>query len=591
MKGDRVVSGPVRTAILERWAWRPDGQQILAAGVMALLVFLICGPLAIMLWASVNPSWLFDANIEITLANYLDLLRDPLLFQALRNTFAYGLIASVLGVALGAVFAWLLERTDLPYKVPIFFLLLVPSAIPGLIYAIAFVLLLDTHIGAVNIFFASLPLLGYLQFNISSILGMGIVEGLRLVPGSFLMIAAVLRRMNPDLEAAANMAGAGVGTTLRHVTLPLVLPGVLGAYIYYFITSIESFEIPAIIGVPVGIQVFATRLFFAAKPIGGLPRLDIAATWGMFFLLISGVLVFIYARLLRRRESFTSITGKGFRPRLMPLGNWRYVGLGFVGCYFAVAILFPLLILLWASVQPYMRPPSMAALKTLTFSSYVAVWTLPNFVFALRNTLFLIVVSSTLTMILAFAVSWVVVRSNVRGRALIDFLSFTPHAIPTIVMGVGLMILFIFLVDIFPIYGTIWILVVGMVVKRISYATRVMVASMYQIHRELEQAAAVSGANLLKTFWYVTARLVAPALQNGWLYTAINVNSALTIPLLLHTQKNTVLPILIWSQWQDANASMATTLSVITILLTFLLMAVLYGIVRRGERRAGLEAA
>jgi iron(III) transport system permease protein len=153
------------------------------------------------------------------------------------------------------------------------------------------------------------------------------------------------------------------------------------------------------------------------------------------------------------------------------------------------------------------------------------------------------------------------------------------------------MILFIFLVDVIPIYGTLWILVVGMVVKRISYATRVMVASMVQIHRELEQAAAVSGAHMLKTFWYVTSRLVAPALQNGWLYTAINVNSALTIPLLLHTQKNTVLPIMIWSQWQDANAAMATTLSVITILLTFFLMGLLYGIVRRAERRVGLEVA
>jgi iron(III) transport system permease protein len=591
MKSDRVVFEPVRPGLLERWNWCPEGQQILAAGVVTLLVFLICGPLAIMLWASVNPSWLFDGNIEITFANYLDLLKEPLLFQALQNTFAYGLIASVLGVGLGAVFAWLLERTDLPFKAPIFFLLLVPSAIPGLIYAIAFVLLFDTHIGAANIFLASVPVLNYVQFNVSSILGMGIVEGLRLVPGSFLMIAAVLRRMNPDLEAAANMAGAGFGKTLRRITLPLALPGVMGAYIYYFITSIESFEVPAIIGVPVGIQVFATRLFFASKPIGGLPRLDIAATWGMVFLLLSGVLLFIYARLLRRRESFASITGKGFRPRVMPLGNWRYIALAFVAVYFAIAILFPLLILLWASVQPYMRPPSLSALQTVTFSSYLSVWSLPNFVFALQNTLVLIVVSSTVTMVFAFAVSWVVVRSSVRGRALIDFLSFTPHAIPTIVMGVGLMILFIFLVDIFPIYGTIWILVVGMVVKRISYATRIVAASMYQIHRELEQAAAVCGANMFKTFWYVTSRLVAPALQNGWLYTAINVNSALTIPLLLHTQQNTVLPILIWSQWQDADASMATTLSVITILLTFLLMGLLYGIVRRGERRAGLEAA
>jgi iron(III) transport system permease protein len=586
-----VLDGISRRAIFPRWALGLDGQQALAAGVMTLLLFLICVPLGIMLWASLNPSWIFEGKLDITLANYVDLLSEPVLFQSLLNTFVYGLIASVLGVVFGATFAWLLERTDLPFKGPIFLLLLVPSAIPGLIYAISFVLLFDTHIGAVNILLASLPLAKNLQFNVSTLLGMSLVEGLRLVPGSFLMIAAVVRRMNPDLEAAASMAGAGVGTTLNRITLPLALPGVLGAYIYYFITSIESFEIPAIIGIPVGIHVFATRLFFAAKPIGGLPRLDVAATWGTFFLLVSGILVFVYARILRHRESFTSITGKGFRPRVMTLGKWRFAALGFLGCYFAVAIIFPLLILLWASVQPYMRPPSVEALKNLTFSSYLTVWNLPNFAFALGNTLILIVVSSTATMVLAFAVAWVVVRSNVRARAWIDFLSFTPHAIPTIVMGVGLMILFIFLVDIIPIYGTLWILVVGMVVKRISYATRVMVASMLQIHRELEQAAAVSGANMLKTFWYVTSRLVAPALQNGWLYTAINVNSALTIPLLLHTQKNTVLPIMIWSQWQDANAAMATTLSVITILLTFFLMGLLYGIVRRAERRVGLEVA
>lgn len=586
-----ALNKPLKLAIVDRWGFRMESQHVLFLGIMAFLLFVVCAPIGIMLWASLNPGWIFDGKLEITLTNYVSLLRDPFLLEAFKNTLAYGLIASVMGVALGAVFAWLLERTDLPFKAPIFFLLLIPTAIPGLIYAIAFVLLFDSHIGAVNIALAWLPYARYFQFDIQSVLGMGVVEGLRLVPGSFLMIAAVVRRMNPELEAAAHVAGAGACKTLSRITLPLAMPGILGAYIYYFISSIESFEIPAIIGVPVGIQVFATRLFFAAKPIGGLPRLDVAATWGTLFLVVSGILVWIYGRVLRHGERFASITGRGFRPRAIQLGRWRYIALGFVGCYFVLAILFPLLVLIWTSAQPYMRAPSMAGLKDLSFSSYLAVWTLPRFGFALRNTIVLILVSSTATMALAFVIAWLVVRSNVRGRRLIDFLSFTPHAIPTIVLGVGLMILFIFLVHVIPIYGTLWILVVGMVAKRISYGSRVMVASMYQIHRELEQAAAICGANMLKTFWYVTSRLVAPALQNGWLYTAIHVNSALTIPLLLHTEKNTVLPILIWSEWQDANASMATTLSVITVMFTFSLMGLLYGIVRRSEKRTRLEAA
>lgn len=541
--------------------------------IVALLAYLTLVPLGFLLWDSFHPGWELGDITAFTAASYIDVFSYRF-FEMLWNTIRFGLGATALAVGLGLIFAWLVERTNMPFRNIIYALLFAPVAIPGLVFAISYILLLSPDIGVLNKGLMGLFGLTEAPFNIYSLMGLIFVEGIRLTPGSFLMMSAVLKSMDPSLEEAAYTSGTGILRAVRVVTVPLMLPGLLAAFIYFFVTVIESFEVPAVIALPMSLQLLTTKIFFATRAETDFPHYSVAAAVSMIFILASALLIYCYSRATRHAERFTTVTGKGYRPRLIDLGRWRYAALAFVVLFFSFSVVFPLLVLIWGSLLPYLQPPSFAALANASFGSYLKISQIPSFGLALKNTAFVTVVVATTTMLLSSLAAWFVVRSRVRGGRIMDLLTFLPHAIPSIVLAVGLIVFHLKFNDIIPIYGTIWIIIVGLTTKRMSYGSRIMIGTMFQLHKELEEASEVCGVGWLKTFCLITLRLLLPAFVNGWLYVAMLSIALFTIPVMLYTPKTIVFSVLIWNLWESAKVQDACAVGVLMVAITFTLVFV-----------------
>lgn len=540
--------------------------------VLGGVAYLTLGPLVFLLWDSVHPGWEIGDATRFTLASYQKVFGDRKFFEMIVNTTVFGLGATTLAVGLGSLLAWLVERTNMPFRNVTYALLFAPVAIPGLVFAISYVLLLSPDIGVLNKLLVAAFGLEEAPFNVYTLPSLVFVEGLRLTPGSFLMMSAVLKSMDPSLEEAAYTTGAGIAKTSGLITAPLMLPGILAAFIYYFVTVIESFEIPAIIALPVGMPLLTTTIFFATHTTTQMPQYSVASAISVIFILVSIGLVYLYTVATKHSERFTTITGKGYRPRIIDLGGWRYVGLGFALLFLLFSVIFPLLVLIWGSLLPYLQPPSLAALANASFDSYFRLGDIPKFGLALRNTLFVTVVVATGTMVLCSLAAWFVVRGRIRGSRYLDLLTFVPHAIPSIVVAVGLIILYLRLHGVIPIYGTIWIIIVGLITKRISYGSRIMMGAMFQLHRELEEASEVCGVGWLRTFCLITLRLLVPAFVNGWLYSAMLSIALFSIPVMLYTPRSIVFSVLIWNLWENAKVQQACVVGVLMVAITFTLV-------------------
>jgi iron(III) transport system permease protein len=540
--------------------------------LIAVLGYLTLVPLVSLFWSSFHPGWEFGDVTSFTVASYIKVFSHERFFEMVWNTLLYGLGGTFLAVGLGTVFAWLVERTNMPFRNVTYALLFAPVAIPGLIFAISYVLLLSPEIGVLNKLLMFIFNLEQAPFDVYNLTGLIFVEGLRLTPGSFLMMSAVLKSMDPSLEEAAYTSGTGVLRTAGVVTAPLMLPGILAAFIYYFITVIESFEIPAIIALPVGLQLLTTKIFFATAGETSIPQYSVAAAVSIIFVVASALLIYLYSRATKHAERFTTVTGKAYRPRIIDLGRWRYAALAFTGLFFSFSVIFPLLVLIWGSVLPYLQPPSLAALSEASFDSYFRIGQIPDFALALKNTAFMTVAVATTTMLLSSLAAWFVVRARFRGGRLMDLLTFLPHAIPSIVVAIGLVVFHLKFNYIIPIYATIWIMIVGMTIKRLSYGSRIMIGTMFQLHKELEEASQTCGVGWLKTFFLITLRLLVPAFVNGWLYAAMLTIALFTIPVILYTPKTVVFSVLIWNLWQNARVQDACVVGVLMVAITFTLV-------------------
>jgi iron(III) transport system permease protein len=547
-------------------------RMIVYWGVMGVLAYLTLGPLLFLLWDSFHPGWEIGDTVPFTFASYASVFGDEKFIEMFWNTAVFGIGATVVAVGLGSLFAWLVERTNMPLRNVTYALLFAPVAIPGLVFAISYILLLSPDIGVLNNLVMNLFGLEEAPLNIYTMTGLIFVEGVRLTPGSFLMMAAVLKSMDPSLEEAAYTTGAGILRTSRVITAPLMLPGILAAAIYYFITVIESFEIPAIIALPIGMQLLTTKIFFATHTTTQMPQYSVAAAVSIIFVVLSALLIYLYSRATKHSERFTTITGKAYRPRIIDLGYWRYAALGFTLVFFAFSVIFPLLVLIWGSMLPYLQPPSLAALSNASFEGYHNLGRIPQFGLALRNTVFVTFIVATVTMILSSLAAWFVVRAKIRGGRYMDLLTFLPHAIPSIVVAVGLIILYLRINWLIPVYGTLWIIIIGLVTKRISYGSRIMIGAMFQLHKELEEASEVCGVGWLKTFCLITLRLLVPAFVNGWLYSAMLSIALFTIPVMLYTPKSLVFSVLIWNLWEQAKVQDACVVGVLMVSITFTLV-------------------
>ncbi len=549
-----------------------------AASVAALL--------AVVVWLSFADGLPGDPALGYTLKHYREILLDGFIYRVLWNTFVFSGVTLLVSLALGLPLAWLIERTDFPGKPLVFTFMTTGLLIPGFAVALGWVFLLHPRVGIINQVLMSALQLQEAPFNIASVIGMGLIEGMSLSPVVFIMTAIVFRTMDSSFEESARMSGATLWETLREVTLPLARPGIMAASIYVFAIGFAAFDIPAVIGLSGRIYTFSTYVFQQMNPTEGLPEYGGVATLGVIMVFLSLALSLWYSTLQRQSPRFAVITGRAYRLHLVPLARWKLLAVALVCLYFVFTQLLPILMLLWASGLPYLQPPSAQAFESFSLKNYSA---LPHdlVIAGVKNTAILMVLVPTLTVAASFAISWVVVRSRLPFRGVFDFFAFLPHTVPSIVFSIAAWLLALFVLrGTVPIYGTIWLLVIVYSIVRLSYGTRMINSALMQIHSELDESARMSGAGTGGVIRRILLPLLTPTLLYSWIWIALLTYRELTLPVALSTTENQPLSVVVWSLVSTSSYGMASTVSIVMLVL-MLPILLLYWI---AARRAGVIA-
>ena len=550
---------------------------LLPLSAVLILVGFIVASLVFLFLFSLREGTPWDPG-PYTLQHYVAVYSTPATYAVFFNTAVVAAASTAISLGIAMVFAFLTERTDMPFRNLAWGLMLVPIAVPGLLFAISWTFLLSPKIGLFNLWLRELFSVFGVEWsegplNLYSLWGMVFLEGLRGVTTIFLMVVGAFRAMDASLEEASSVAGASSWITFSRVTVPLLMPAILAAASYNFMTNLESLEIPIVIGVPAAIHVFPTYIYFTTQRFSP-PEYGLAAALSVLLVLASILLVVWYRRTIAQASSFATVTGKGYRPRLLTLGKWRYPALGLYFLFFLFTIAAPLFALLWRSLFRYHTELSKEALLRATWDNYRAVLNTAGLVSTVLNTFWVTVGAATLTMFLSLMAGWVIIRGKFKGRASLDSLLFLPHAFPGVVIGLA----FIFLcaqppLSYLNLYGTVWLIILGLTVSYIPFGSRTMNVAVVQLHPELEEAAQVAGSNWPTLLRRIILPLLLPSFVSGWLWIASHSLRAFSLPLMLANRDSQVISMVMWRMWDDGSAGRTAALGVLLILVLALLTA------------------
>ena len=319
---------------------------------------------------------------------------------------------------------------------------------------------------------------------------------------------------------------------------------------------------PALLGLPVGMQVFTSAIY---ESIHQYPsQIGLASSYATVLLLIASVGIYMQSRLSSRGSKYATVTGKGFRPRTMDLGKWRYLTASTFIIYFALIVLLPFLVLLWSSFQKFYSVPSMAAARNMSLDAYRFILNYPSFSTAVWNSILLALASATIVMLVTSVICWIVVKTKLPGRWLLDNIASLPLVFPGLVLGLAVMVLYLNLQ--IGVYGTLWIMLIAYVTRFMPYGLRYNTTSMLQIHKELEESAHMSGASWVTTFWRVILPLLKPGLMAGWIYVLIVSIRELSASILLYSPGTEVVATVIWELWENGQFVELSALGVMFIL-------------------------
>src|SRR6185436_5537624 len=322
--------------------------------------------------------------------------------------FAFG--ASLFAFLLGTTLAWMNERTNTPFKSIFFALSIIPLVIPGILFTVAWILLASPKIGIVNLVMQGWFGLEEAPFDIYSLGGMIWVDGLHYSPMAFLLMTAAFRAMDPSLEESATMSGANIFQVAWRVTLKLTWPAIFATILILFVRAIESFEVPALLGLPGGIEVFTSSIYQAVHRYPS--QVGLASAYAVALLVMTTAGVYVVSRLSSQGSKYATMTGKGFRPRRIDLGWWRWGTAAIFVVYFLLIVVLPFSVLLWSSFQKFYAVPSMEALQNLTLDPYRFIFAYPNLARTVLNSTVLSFGTATIVMLVTSVICWIVVKTN-----------------------------------------------------------------------------------------------------------------------------------------------------------------------------------
>lgn len=549
-----------------RWRSRP-GQRLSLTFLYAITVVLVVLPLVALLYQGFTRE--VDGKVEPTSQHLVAVLGNGGYWTALGNTIAVAIGATAVACCIGVGLAWTLVRSNVPGKRVLEQLVVLPMFIPPFIGAFAWLLLAAPRIGIFNLPFLKAGLASPL--DVYTHLGMMWVMGIYLAPYVFLIVSSALRNMDPTLEEAAQVAGLDGWRTVLKITLPVMQPAILAGGILAFVISIGLFGTPVLLGLTNQIYLVTSRIFLDLQQFP--PPYGVIAILAVYLMVLAFVANALQQWALRGR-SFVTVSGKNFRPREVRLGSVRYVLAALAWTYILLTAIAPVVVIVVASLSTY------AWSGIFTWSNLTYLWTANDVRDALSNTLTITLVAATLATVIAFGVAWITSRTTLRGRRLLDYLILFPMAVPSLAFAIG--VAFLWLRVPWPIYGTMWVIVLGFLGRYTSYAARSISGSLVQIHPELEESARICGYGWSRTVSTITLPLIWPAVVSGWIMLYSIFMTELSIVLPLYTADTRTLSVLSFDTWSVGKFSVVAALSLMQLVIG---VGVMYAVTAATRRR------
>jgi iron(III) transport system permease protein len=528
-----------------RTGWRMRSPQVLVGAFVVAIGFLVCYPLVMLLLGSFAPPR-GVTNAWFSLDGYRTALFDEDARRAILTTLWLAVVRATLGVSLAIFLSWAVTRTNIPGKRVFHNLLILNFFLPLLPQVAAWSLLLSPKSGILNVWLRGLLGIdsGSGPFNIYSYGGIIFLGSLGWAGFLYLLLSPAFQAMDAALEEAARTSGASSWRTMLRVTVPILLPAVLGCFSLAFVRMVESFEIELLLGTPAHIYVFTTQIYYYIHQ-QQLPNYPPAIALSTVLIVLTLAVITLQSKLLGKR-SYVTVSGKSYRRTPVDLGAWKWLVVAILLAFFFIHLAVPLFMLVFGSLQRTTIDFRMDAF-TLDHWKILAdadVWQ------SLKNTLIVGVVASTAGMLVVSLCSYIVTRTKLALRRPLDIFTWVPYMVPSFVLSVGFLWAVLKGIPLpFTLYGTLALLMIAFVVRLLPFGARLMNGTMVQLSSELEESARTLGASWVQSMRKIVLPLLSPSLAIGWLLCMITVIRDLSTIILLYGPKSKMLAITFYSYW------------------------------------------
>jgi iron(III) transport system permease protein len=536
-------------------------RTVLTPYLIAMVGFLTVCPVVMLLLGSFSEG--LGTFGTFTLQKYIKSYTDPAFGEIIINTIVFIIGSALVATGLALFMAYLNTRTNIPFKVLFQIISIVPMMIPHILFAVSWGLLLNPSNGLINLLLKEVFHLQHSPFNIYSLSGMILVEGLLDLPVSYLIIAPAMSSFDVSLEESSKVCGSSNLQTLFKITLPVLRPAILASITLVAIRSLESFAVPSVLGMPGRIYLLSTHIYRIIAT-GFAADYGMAAAVGMSALVASVTLIILYRHLTSESDRYVTISGRGYRPALIDLRQAKAPLFVIVALLSFVLIVLPVLVLLYTSLIPYSMVPSLKAFSMMSWKHWLAVLKDPTSLLSLRNSLFLGIAGATFGVVLTCLVSYTIVKVRTPASGILESLSFLSFSFPGIVIGVGFMWFFVRT----PLYGTIWSLLIGYIATYLPYGIRPLTSAFVQIHRDLEESSRVCGGGMFYTLRRIVVPLMTPGIVSAWIMMAAMFVRELSVSVVLSRPGNEVLAVQILRFAEDGLWGKLSALGIVMILVS-----------------------
>ncbi|MDQ6817758.1 MAG: iron ABC transporter permease [Actinomycetota bacterium] len=542
------------------------GGGLWVACLLLILGFLVIYPvIMLMIGALTGGDPVVDGYrlASVSLRNFVAVLLNPNVHLALANSLITCTGGTLIAVVIGLAFAWIVVRTDTPAKRLIAAAGMLPLFVPPLVGGVAWAILGSPKTGLLNTVLIRMGL--DWRVNLYSSAGIIFVFGMYYAPYVYMFTSAALKNMDPSLEEAAEMSGASSVRTILTVTFPLIAPAIVSGMLLSFIVMLGIYGIPAVLGAPANIPVLTTYIYTLTN--WSPPLYGSAASVAIILMVATGLLVLAQNKVLSGR-SYTTVAGKAFRPRALRLGKWRFLTLGLAASYLVIVVGLPTVALGIAAFRKFLfirDLPSLLDGKQYSWIHFDRLFANPQTLAALVNTLEVGLITAVLGGVLAFAIGYTVTRTRVPGRTVVDTIATIPVAIPGLVIGVAYLWAWIGLPG--GLYGTVWLLALAFVARFLPDTVKALSSSLMQIHRELEEAAWVSGRSTVSTIATIVLPLTRPGVVAAMTLLFILSTRELGSSLFLYSSGSMVMSVQLLGYYEGGNLSITAAYSLVQIVL------------------------